>query len=439
MAPSAKDLRILFQQSGNRCAFPGCPRILTDPGTEFDDPVIQSDVAHIVAQSPNGPRGDYSLSLEDRDKYDNLILLCPEHHRLIDDQFHTYTVERVRQFKADHEKQVLHAPGPASQDQSDSASRAFRVRERLYSSLFPIVRMPRYVYGASCKYSDSQEKEASKEIVPPDDPNEICPFIIRGGELLCFQNLRFKGGPFRKLIGKNRVTRYDAYDWWPDPDKMAWYVSLLNRALNKLTGHKRLNLDKKHHRYYFEQEKPGEALEVSYLPLNQSIGKRQVVWQPVTKKTGKPKSYWYHLAVALRFQRVSERRWCLTIRPELRVTKDGKIPLESERVGAKVTRSTSRTYNYDLLGEIQFWRDFLGDSRPRIILSFGRAQHIVVSMNMLETEVEWPGIPEEYSKGFKNAQLEDDLFSWADMAHLDEPIDEEVYWTPFSGHRNRAQ
>jgi hypothetical protein len=36
-----------------------------------------------------------------------------------------------------------------------------------------------------------------------------------------------------------------------------------------------------------------------------------------------------------------------------------KVSIESAKIGGKVTRRKSRMFNYDLLEELQFWRDFL--------------------------------------------------------------------------------
>jgi hypothetical protein len=109
-------------------------------------------------------------------------------------------------------------------------------REILYSTLLPVEEMPLFVYGVPCEYKDSQETEAAKHILYPED-DQMCPFIIRGGMLYCFQNLRYegKGAPFRRLVADpSEVERYDSREWWDDPDKMHWFVSLLNRSLNKL-------------------------------------------------------------------------------------------------------------------------------------------------------------------------------------------------------------
>src|SRR5438093_51528 len=138
MSPSQKDLRILFQKSGNRCAFPGCGKVLVHSETTLDESSVLSDVAHIVASKPDGPRGMYPLSLDDRDKYDNLILLCTVHHRLVDDQEHTYTVERLRQIKTDHEKLMFEATGRAIEGRSGFQAEHAYVRETLHSTLLPV-------------------------------------------------------------------------------------------------------------------------------------------------------------------------------------------------------------------------------------------------------------------------------------------------------------
>jgi hypothetical protein len=47
----------------------------------------------------------------------------------------------------------------------------------------------------------------------------------------------------------------------------------------------------------------------------------------------------------------------------------------------------------------------------------------------MESEIEWPGIPEEYSKPFRNIEHEEDLFSAADRDQLEgEYQDNEDEW-----------
>jgi hypothetical protein len=103
MGISLKTHKMIWGRSGNMCSFPDCKKVLVIDETATDDPSVIGEEAHIVAQKEDGPRGKSSLSIEQRDKYDNLILLCNIHHKNIDDQEHEYTVEKLHEFKKKHE------------------------------------------------------------------------------------------------------------------------------------------------------------------------------------------------------------------------------------------------------------------------------------------------------------------------------------------------
>ncbi|WP_131931099.1 HNH endonuclease [Burkholderia sp. SRS-25] len=64
-----------------------------------------SDMAHIIAQSDDGPRGDEEYD-GDIDGYNNLILLCAIHHRIVDGNQEEYPTQRLLDIKADHEQWV---------------------------------------------------------------------------------------------------------------------------------------------------------------------------------------------------------------------------------------------------------------------------------------------------------------------------------------------
>lgn len=102
MAIKLKTHKMLWGRAGNRCSFPNCRISLVEDATETDDPSIIGEEAHIVAREKEGPRGDSDLPLEKRDKYDNLILLCNIHHKIVDDQVKTYSIEKLQQFKKEH-------------------------------------------------------------------------------------------------------------------------------------------------------------------------------------------------------------------------------------------------------------------------------------------------------------------------------------------------
>lgn len=103
---SLKTQKMLWGRAANRCAFPDCHRELVMDVSETDEESLIGEACHMVAREPSGPRGNSSLPIEQRDKYDNLILLCRVHHKLVDDQPNTYTVQRLVEMKATHEKWV---------------------------------------------------------------------------------------------------------------------------------------------------------------------------------------------------------------------------------------------------------------------------------------------------------------------------------------------
>jgi hypothetical protein len=415
MAISPRDLRLLFQQSGNRCAFPTCTKALTFPSTDKDPSVALSEVAHIVGESPDGPRGAHPMPLDERNRYENLILLCEEHHHLVDRQEATYPVEKLLQMKYDHEAVIAEATRRAVAARVGDLPPAPIVRERLFSSLLPVERLPKHIFSVECE--TTAEDEAKRRLVRTERP-QAAPFILRGGRLYCFQNLRDEPGPFEDLARGQAVEREEALAWWADTDRLGWYIALLNRTLNKVTGWRGLNLDRDHGRYYFDPPAPGQPLSVTYRPMNQSKSELQVVWQPVTKKTGKPKNFWYHRAVALQFLRVGPRAWCLAMRPEMRVTRDGSTPLESKRIGGKVTKKKARMFNIDVLEELNFWRAFFFEDRPRLSVPFGDYTALAVSANFLSEDIAWPGVPPERAKSFKNAVVEEGLFDLAEFEQL---------------------
>jgi hypothetical protein len=114
-----KTHKMLWGRSGNICAFPGCKKVLVEDETESDDPSVIGEEAHIVAQKENGRRGKSDLPLDQRDKYDNLILLCSIHHKIVDDQELEYSVEKLHKFKADHERWVKENLSIDTQKQKD--------------------------------------------------------------------------------------------------------------------------------------------------------------------------------------------------------------------------------------------------------------------------------------------------------------------------------
>ena len=70
-----------------------------------------SEHAHIVAFSEAGPRGQDGARPSDIHSPDNLMLLCAECHKLIDDNPADYPRGVLEQYKREHEERIKHVTG----------------------------------------------------------------------------------------------------------------------------------------------------------------------------------------------------------------------------------------------------------------------------------------------------------------------------------------
>lgn len=102
LTPKGETLREVFLKSGNLCAFPGCGRLMMDADATFI-----GQVCHIEAAEENGERFNKHMTNEARRQAANLMLMCYDHHQKTNDVA-VYTVAKLKQMKADHEKRFSH-------------------------------------------------------------------------------------------------------------------------------------------------------------------------------------------------------------------------------------------------------------------------------------------------------------------------------------------
>src|SRR5687767_6323341 len=84
---------MLFALSGNRCAFPKCRNGLIERG------VVVGEMCHIEAKEEGGPRYNKSQSKDEREAFENLILMCAIHHKVIDTKPDDYPVPMLQTWK----------------------------------------------------------------------------------------------------------------------------------------------------------------------------------------------------------------------------------------------------------------------------------------------------------------------------------------------------
>jgi len=96
----------LWGKAAGRCQYEGCNEPL------WKDSLTQSEfnaayIAHIIADSQNGPRGHKTLSEKLAKDISNLMLMCDKHHRLIDkEDVEGHPVGKLMEMKKKHETRI---------------------------------------------------------------------------------------------------------------------------------------------------------------------------------------------------------------------------------------------------------------------------------------------------------------------------------------------
>ena len=103
--PIQRTKLLVWAAAAGRCTF--CNRLVT----ENDDLGLEvpiGELAHNVGWSETSPRGVSEMDRDERREPENLLLLCRNCHKPTDDKgvIGSYTIERLTQFKRDHEERV---------------------------------------------------------------------------------------------------------------------------------------------------------------------------------------------------------------------------------------------------------------------------------------------------------------------------------------------
>src|SRR3990167_2671743 len=99
MAISERTAKIIWGQCAARCCICKKDVLFESEGAVAS---LIGEIAHIVGERPGASRGNSPLSLEERNEPENLLLLCRDHHKIIDDDPQSYSVDRLHRIKEEH-------------------------------------------------------------------------------------------------------------------------------------------------------------------------------------------------------------------------------------------------------------------------------------------------------------------------------------------------
>src|SRR6188474_2526867 len=101
-APSDRPVKMLFASSRGLCAFPGCSTQIVEASSK----ALLGEMCDIRGASTGGPRFDPAQSDNVRNEVGNLMILCPTHHSLVDQDLATYSADSLLAIKSQHEAHV---------------------------------------------------------------------------------------------------------------------------------------------------------------------------------------------------------------------------------------------------------------------------------------------------------------------------------------------
>ena len=107
--PSHSTEKALFALSGNQCAYPDCTQRITHRPAPFADTTVVGEVCHIQGKKPESPRWNPEITPAQIHNIGNLILLCPNHHTVVDDQPEVYPTHVLQRWKKAHERKFFAA------------------------------------------------------------------------------------------------------------------------------------------------------------------------------------------------------------------------------------------------------------------------------------------------------------------------------------------
>lgn len=226
--------RELWFDAHGRCEM--CNEPLYRDGLTMMD-VNLGEYAHIIADSPNGPRGDATESEELAKDKSNLILLCKKHHKVIDAKggVKMFGVERLREIKKAHEdrielvtsipplnKTLIVCYTPKVGDRQP-VIKDITTYETIMPEFYPMTYEPLRLEASNVPYDDSKQKywDFHPDILKENFRNKIEPIIQETSHITLFA---FAPQPLLTLLGTLFGDMYDVevLQKHREPDTWKW-------------------------------------------------------------------------------------------------------------------------------------------------------------------------------------------------------------------------
>jgi hypothetical protein len=149
----------------------------------------RSYLAHIVADRPDGPRGDPEYSDQLKASSSNIMLLCDAHHRLVDvEDVDRHPVDLLRRYKQEHEERIERQTAIQTNRRTEMVLFGSRIAERqglvsmeqARAAVLSEERYPASENGIQIAVADLDFSEADPEywdLVPKLIDRKLLPYL----------------------------------------------------------------------------------------------------------------------------------------------------------------------------------------------------------------------------------------------------------------------
>jgi len=163
--PNATTERQLFADSGGFCQHPGClAPLFIDVGTRR---IHVAEMAHVVAARDEGPRANVRYTDAERASYDNLILLCPRCHSIVDKAPEEYPDTTLLEWKRAHKARIAEAFGAVRYETRADARHAINSlltqNKAIWENYGPDLE---YRFDPESELADAWQRKVREAILP---------------------------------------------------------------------------------------------------------------------------------------------------------------------------------------------------------------------------------------------------------------------------------
>lgn len=232
---------------------------------------------------------------------------------------------------------------------------SFDQKERLFTNLLPIKKLPDTLYCATTRRKSRQRlREEIEGYLPP--------FCIVDGKFYSLSDLAHDECALKEFC-VGQVHTMPASNWIGDNERVNDFVYLLNQLLGKHIGRCGVRYNPDFGRNYFPRENTTDTIfKRSWTSVRSGVTDERTVVKYYEYGLDK---FWRHLACEMSFECFGEA-WFLRIKPKYFFTVDGEQPCDGELVGPYTTSLKADEHNNQVLNHVLFWADVLAFQKSSI-------------------------------------------------------------------------